>query len=237
MASEDFSAEIQAFPTFTIGKARPAAAAHALPSQLQIACSTYNVHSSSISCDLSPWIECHFSGLGPAPDIIVIGMQEITATPRSLISEETQEGCDWGALLQRDINSCSARAALHGGSPDAYMCLVSRQLVGMSLYVFVSHAAHTLVASAASASLPLGALGNMLGNKGAIEVRLIIGSFTLQFINCHLIPHPPNLAKRNQQVLILVCRSRFQHQPCSFSRCKPYSRTSQPPTSPYFWAT
>jgi hypothetical protein len=29
-------------------------------------------------------------------------MQEITMTPRSLIAEETQEGCDWGALLLRD---------------------------------------------------------------------------------------------------------------------------------------
>jgi hypothetical protein len=202
MASAQFSAEIQAFTAFTIGNARPAAAAHALPPQLHVACSTYNVHSSSISCDLAPWIQCHFAGDGPAPDIIVIGMQEITMTPRSLVCEETQEGCDWGALLQRDINTCSARAALHGGCPDAYLCLVSRQLVGMSMYVFVSHAAHTFIAAASSASLPLGAL-RMLGNKGAVEARLVIGSFTLQFINCHLVPHPHNLSKRNQQVLRL----------------------------------
>ncbi len=134
-----------------------------------------------------------------APDIVVIGMQEITMTPRSLISEETQEGCDWGALLLREINACSSRNGLHSGALSPYVCLVSRQLVGMSLYVFVSHALHSVVASASSASLPLGAL-SMFGNKGAIEARLLIGSFTLQFINCHLMPHPPNLAKRNQQV-------------------------------------
>ncbi len=194
--SAEFSAEIQAV---TVGKKQPAAAPYELPSQLCVACSTYNAHSSSISCDLTPWIECHFTGQGPAPDIVVIGMQEITMTPRSLISEETQEGCDWGALLLREINSCSMQAGLHDGAPSAYVCLVSRQLVGMALYVFVSHALHTVVVSAASASLPLGAL-SMFGNKGAIEVRLLIGSFSMQFINCHLMPHPPNLAKRNQQV-------------------------------------
>jgi hypothetical protein len=193
MSSAQFSAEIQAFST------RPTSAAFEPPSHLFIACSTYNVHSSSISCDLTPWIECHFSGQGPAPDVIVIGMQEITMTPRSLISEETQEGCDWGALLLRDINTCSLRTGLQNGAIGPYVCLLSRQLVGMSLYVFVSGAAHAAVVSASSASLPLGVL-SMFGNKGAIEARLLIGSFTLQFINCHLIPHPPNFAKRNQQV-------------------------------------
>ena len=54
-------------------------------------------------------------------------------TPRSLIAEETQEGCDWGALLLREINSCSMQAGLHDGAPSAYVCLVSRQLVGMAL--------------------------------------------------------------------------------------------------------
>jgi hypothetical protein len=235
MASAQFSAEIQAFTAFTVGKARPGAAAHALPSQLRVACSTYNAHSSCVSCDLAPWIDCHFAGLGPAPDIIAIGMQEITMTARSLISEETQEGCDWGALLLRDINACSMRAALHGGSPDAYMCLVSRQLVGMALYVFVSHAAHTFIASASSACLPLGAM-RVLGNKGAVEVRLVIGSFTMQFINCHLAPHPPNVAKRNHQVQC-TRRCRLSHLPHRCRRCNASSRTFRPLTSPCFWVT
>jgi hypothetical protein len=199
--SAQFSAEIQAV---TAGKKQPAATPYELPSQLCIACSTYNAHSSSISCDLTPWIECLFTGQGPAPDIVVIGMQEITMTPRSLMSEETQEGCDWGALLLREINACSMRASLHDGAPSAYVCLASRQLVGMALYVLVTHALHTVVVSASSASLPLGAL-SMFGNKGAIEVRLLIGSFSMQFINCHLMPHPPNLAKRNQQVRVAAC--------------------------------
>jgi hypothetical protein len=211
MASAAPSAEIQGFTAFTIGQTRPASAAYELPPLLHIACSTYNVHSSSISCDLTPWIECHFSGQGPAPDVIVIGMQEITMTPRSLIAEETQEGCDWGALLLRDINACSVRAALHNSFPSPYLCLVSRQLVGMSLYLFVTREAHTFIASASSASLPLGAL-SMFGNKGAIEARVVIGTYTLQFINCHLAPHPPNVDKRNQQVG--VCCNRPCPRPC-----------------------
>jgi hypothetical protein len=204
MASAAPGAGIQGFSALKIEQTRPASAAYDLPSLLHIACSTYNVHSSSISCDLTPWIEYHFAGQGPAPQLIVIGMQEITMTPRSLIAEETQEGCDWGALLLRDINACSVRAALHNSAPSPYLCLVSRQLVGMSLYVFVTHEAHTIIASVSSACLPLGAL-SMFGNKGAIEVRVIIGTYSLQFINCHLYPHPPNVEKRNQQVTRCRC--------------------------------
>jgi hypothetical protein len=126
-------------------------------------------------------------------------MQEITMTAQSLISEETQEGCDWGAQLLRDINACAAQLV----PPSSYLCLVSRQLVGMSLYIFVSHTAHTFVAAASSASLPLGAL-RVMGNKGAVEARLLIGPFALQFINCHLAPHPPNVEQRNQQVSSLI---------------------------------
>ena len=208
MASADFSAEIGAITApSSIGRPRAdVATPYELPSQLRVACSTYNVHSSSITCDLTPWISRHFTVQErPPPDLIIIGMQEIAMTPRSLITEETQEGCDWGALLLRDVNACALRAGLsqRNCTPSSYLCLVSRQLVGMSLYVFVSQVAHTFIASATTASLPLGAL-SVLGNKGAVEARLLIGSFSLQFINCHLVPHPPNLDKRNEQVHAII---------------------------------
>jgi hypothetical protein len=112
------------------------------------------------------------------PDVIVVGLQEVVKLT--------------GKALTVRVDSAESRAWLHAlssaiGAPGAYTVLVSRQYVGIYLFV----AARTelvecsVVREAQSKATGCGIMGQF-GNKGAVSVRMVVYNASICLVCSHL---------------------------------------------------
>ncbi|GAM26490.1 hypothetical protein SAMD00019534_096650 [Acytostelium subglobosum LB1] len=120
-----------------------------------------------------------------APDIIVIGLQEIvdmkagaivkaTAADKQNNKENTYH--PWKHAIEQTLSLCSG---------SRYVKVKNKILVGMMLLVFVKeeHAPH--VKDACGSIVPCGAMGK-IGNKGGVGIRFSLYKTGFCFINSHL---------------------------------------------------
>ncbi|CEH16811.1 isoform b [Ceraceosorus bombacis] len=97
------------------------------------------------------------------------------------------------------------------GKNENYIEFVSRQLVGMILYVFVTPDVVPRVRDVTSDAVGVG-LGGWVANKGAVSVRLTVDQTSLCFVGAHLpaMQNPQALQNRRWAVREIFRRCKFE---------------------------
>ncbi|KAF8957550.1 Endonuclease/exonuclease/phosphatase [Flammula alnicola] len=150
------------------------------------------------------------------PDILVLGFQELDLSTEALI---------YSTGTVREDAWCLAVIASLGEKAVKYEKLVSKQLVGMLLVIFVKKALKDCFGEIKTSAAGAGILG-VMGNKGGIAVRLSFtppvstaarkpsirspGATTLTFVNAHLAAFDEMVDKRNSDFQDLSRRLSFE---------------------------
>ena len=95
--------------------------------------------------------------------------------------------------------------------PRGYELVAEQQLIGLLLLVYASPTVAPIVTSVSTTSVGTG-LGGVMGNKGAVTARIILGEATrMVFINCHLAAGTGkgNVERRNWDAAQITSRTRF----------------------------
>ena len=126
-------------------------------------------------------------------DLLVIGLQEAYQNVQSAFSSSIP-------LVGKDplVESFSAVLAKMGFARVSFC-----RLLGMVVMVFVKRPLLCYVREVETVSWKTG-LGGLLGNKGAVSLRMLLGDLHLCFTNCHLVPHLVNNERRVQDLHDIV---------------------------------
>ena len=176
---------------------------------IMVGCSTWNVNGKLVSENLDPFLSCSSTGRGgevhgQSPrknDIIAVGLQEIEQTAAATFLESTSAGAWWIAHL----NEVMSKIGLSSPSRDhpEYTLVGHKQLVGLFLAVYVrSDWSQVAISSVDWSEIHCG-VGNILGNKGALALRVVVktpcGTLTsFVFVNAHMAPHEGLSAYENR---------------------------------------
>lgn len=159
---------------------------------------TWNVNEKK-NDDLEKWLQPEIGA-----DIIAIGLQEIDMTAGALVSVETQNGKYWEDV----ITACLSK------SPNSrYIRLMSKQLVGILLCVFVKEEHIRFVKNVQCKYQAVGIMG-IMGNKGGVAVRMDFYETTMCYVTAHLAAHMGHVARRNQNFHDIMNNIVFGIQGC-----------------------
>jgi len=184
--------------------------------------------------DLSDWLDARD---GPY-DVYVLGFQEVVPLrARNVLgADKSRVGMRWIELIRAALNrpaaassSPSPRGAGGGGGGDGgrqkvhpvrdgaggelareYQCVVSKQMVGILLTVWVRADLRRFVRRASVSCVGCGVMG-CLGNKGAVSVRFWLHDTSLCFVCCHLASggRDGDEALRNADATEILARTSF----------------------------
>ncbi|XP_062870848.1 inositol polyphosphate 5-phosphatase K [Trichomycterus rosablanca] len=110
-----------------------------------------------------------------APDIYVIGLQEVRATPLKYISDLIAED-SWSHFFMDTL------------APSGFVKVTSVRLQGLLLIIFAKQAHLPFIRDIQTAYTRTGFFGYW-GNKGGVSVRFSFYGHMLCFLNCHLAAH------------------------------------------------
>ncbi|EFA77723.1 RhoGAP domain-containing protein [Heterostelium album PN500] len=128
------------------------------------------------------------AGAALSPDIYAIGFQELDLTAEALLLGDTTRALPWEQAI-------AASLATQG----EYVKLLSRQLVGILLFVYVRKEHRPHITHVLSDIAAVGIMG-MMGNKGGVAVRFQFYNTSICIINSHLNAHMENILRRNQDM-------------------------------------
>jgi len=145
-------------------------------------CGTWNVNGQPPPPTLDPWLVRR----GLRPDVYCIGFQELDLSASALVLGDNSKAAPWEAAIQSTL-----------ATVGDYAKLITRQLVGVLLCVYVQHSLMPKISEVQSDIMPVGILG-VMGNKGGVGVRFNLYDSTFCVVNSHLNAHVDNVARRNQ---------------------------------------
>ncbi|KAL7748627.1 hypothetical protein RI367_006038 [Sorochytrium milnesiophthora] len=158
---------------------------------------TWNLGGQLPDQNLAGWLLAN--GQQSLPDVFVLGFQEVDNSKEAYLyydpSREEQ--------LMRDITT-----AFGADLTGRYQRVASRQLIGMLIIVLVKDTWREHVRFVQVGSVGCGIMG-LMGNKGAVAVRLGLRDSVLCFVNSHLAADMAQLERRNQDFHEIVRRLRF----------------------------
>ncbi|KAI4896145.1 hypothetical protein NFI96_020010, partial [Prochilodus magdalenae] len=108
-------------------------------------------------------------------DLLVIGLQEVRATPVKYLSDLIAED-SWSHLFMNTLG------------PNGFIKVTSVRMQGLLLIVFAKQAHLPFIRDIQSTYTRTGIFGYW-GNKGGVSVRLSFYGHMLCFLNCHLAAH------------------------------------------------
>lgn len=122
-------------------------------------------------------------------DLLVVGLQEAYQNVQDVVSSSIP-------VLGRDplVEAFSSVLASLGFARVSFY-----RLLGMVIIVFVKRPLLCYVREVETVCLKTG-FGGLLGNKGAVSLRMRLGDLSLCFTNCHLVPHLENNERRVQDL-------------------------------------
>lgn len=137
-------------------------------------------------------------------DLIVIGLQEADRSAEAYMSAYNTRKDVLEALIAEALEVVYGRTT-------GYSMVTSRMLVGLFVVVFVKEELLQHVSHVATTSVACGMMG-VVGNKGAVAVRLKLFNSYLCFVNCHLAAHTNQVNRRNQDFADIHRRMQFVTQ-------------------------
>ncbi|KAJ6457770.1 DNase I-like protein [Mycena vitilis] len=146
----------------------------------------------------------------PAPDLLVLGFQELDLSTEALI---------YATSTLKEEAWCTAAFAALGAQAELYEKLASKQLVGMLIIIIVRKALRPCFNEIKSSTAGTGIMG-LMGNKGGTAIRMKFtppatdamknpGPTALTFVNAHLAAFDDMFEKRNADFHDLAKRLQF----------------------------
>ncbi|KAJ9068326.1 hypothetical protein DSO57_1029940 [Entomophthora muscae] len=174
--------------------------------QMRLFVGTWNVNGKYATQSLSPWL---LDGNEEEPDIYVLGFQELDLSAEAFLINDSLREEEWCAAVVQGL----------GDKADQYTKLISKQLVGMFLVIFIKTCHSEDVSEMATDSAGVGIMG-MMGNKGAVAIRMRLRDSYFCFVNSHLAADTGQVERRNQDFQD-ICRR------IGFPMMTPNNRPSQ----------
>ncbi|KAJ1887461.1 hypothetical protein LPJ66_009105 [Kickxella alabastrina] len=160
--------------------------------QLRMFVGTWNVNGRgpATAAEMRAWLGFS-SADADAPDLVVAGFQELDARAEAFVYNDAAKEQQWTEALVQAL-------------PGGYRKVAARQLIGMFIVVFVAERCYDSVGGVQTASVGCGIMG-VVGNKGAVGVRLVYGDTPVCFVCAHLAHDAAQVERRNAQ-FHEVCR-------------------------------
>ncbi|EUB55309.1 Inositol polyphosphate 5-phosphatase [Echinococcus granulosus] len=160
----------------------------------------------------------------PPADIYVFGFQELDLNLAGMaLNKQTASPFEskWLWLLEASmedlLNPSSVRSVTlrrwvrRSGGGFKRLSIV--RLAGLLLVVYVSNrlSQQAIISAIAVQSVPTG-MFNLMGNKGAVGLRLTVYNHSLCFLNCHLAAGPASCERRNQDYGEIMRKMMFERR-------------------------
>ncbi|VDM21909.1 unnamed protein product [Hydatigera taeniaeformis] len=171
---------------------------------------------------LDSWIRPP-SGHPPA-DIYVFGFQELDLNLAGMAMNKQSASpfeSKWLWLLETSMEGLLSLPSGHSvtmrrwtkRSGGGFKRLSIVRLAGLLLVVYVSNrlSQQAIISDIAVQSVPTG-MFNLMGNKGAVGLRLTVYNHSLCFLNCHLAAGPASCERRNQDYGEIMRKMMFERR-------------------------
>ncbi|KAJ2223097.1 hypothetical protein H4R99_007035 [Coemansia sp. RSA 1722] len=149
------------------------------------------------------------------PELVVLGFQELEAGAEAFVYNNEVKAGEWSEAVEQAM----------GGARYSYSALVSKQLIGMFIKVYARIDVLAHIRYVQTASVGCGIMG-MVGNKGAVAVRMVYMDTPLCLVCSHLAHGPSQLERRNEQYHDLCKRLVFGDQEPGMPTADPLIPTS-----------
>lgn len=153
---------------------------------IRISFLTWNVASFEPDTSVIPYLSQAFRVPAAEADIVVIALQEIDMSMKSVVTGNTRAAANWQTLITQ------------ASTKESFESIGNQSIGGVFCAAFVKAELKKYVSNVSITTKKLGANG-MLANKAALYLRMNIGQMKLCVILCHLAPHAQNLEQRNTQ--------------------------------------
>ncbi|KAI9007218.1 Endonuclease/exonuclease/phosphatase [Gaertneriomyces semiglobifer] len=179
---------------------------------------TYNVNGQTPAESLSPWL---LDANGEPYALYVLGFQELDLNTQAYLYNDTLKEDEWCSAIELALKSSGAK----------YVKVVSKQLVGMFIVLYVKQEERDKVQEVSAEYLGTGLLG-MMGNKGAAAIRFRYYDSYFAFVDSHLAADTSMVDRRNQDYQEISRRLMFP-LPSKYEDYLAYSRAN-PWVASYF---
>ena len=135
-------------------------------------------------------------GLQEVVDISALNISSVAKTLR--LDNEPPPATKWKTAVEKAL-------------PDGYELVAEQQMIGLYLVIYASPTLAPQISSVRTTSVGTG-LGGVLGNKGAVTARIVLGDTTrMVFVNSHLAAgvEKGNLERRNWDAAHVVSKIQF----------------------------
>ena len=158
---------------------------------------TWNVAGSNTTVEVGDFIELLFPADAQEPsDIYSIAFQETVDLSTFNVVLDDSKAVERSLSFENMINAAFVEKGLD------YKIIASRHLVGMLIFVIVKEILLGHISDIRGTTLGVGVMG-MMGNKGAVAVRLNVYDTTICFVGSHFTANKKEVQSRNIDYLTI----------------------------------
>lgn len=165
----------------------------------RVFCGTWNVNGKKLDGDLSSWLLPHGE---ERADLYAIGFQEMVDLNAMNVA------IDGGKAKGRSEFWCEKSQECLDSTGTKYSLVMEKHLVGLLILIYVKTSVVSKVKDVRATSTGVGLLG-MMGNKGAVAVRMSFQESSLCFVCTHLAAHRGAVSARNSDFKAIIDRTVF----------------------------
>ncbi|EMR08552.1 hypothetical protein PNEG_03033 [Pneumocystis murina B123] len=166
---------------------------------LRIKICTWNVNGKGPIEDLSEWLL--YKVCDQCVELYAIGLQEVDLSTEAYLRNDNTKENLWDKAIISVLG-------------DHYEKIVSKQLVGILLFIYAHKIISPSLTSVMTSFVGCGIMG-IMGNKGAVAVRLTIWDTVFCFVNSHLAAMKSQVERRNQDFHEICRRLQFYDEDMS----------------------
>ncbi|KAJ2388574.1 hypothetical protein H4S02_002799, partial [Coemansia sp. RSA 2611] len=136
--------------------------------------------------------------LDDLPELVILGFQELDVRAEAFVYNNSVKDMEWTEAVERSM----------GAARGALIKLATKQLIGMFIMVYARADVVAHIEGVQTASVGCGIMG-VMGNKGAVAVRLVYKDTPMCFVCAHLAHDAAQVDRRNAQFHDLCQRLAF----------------------------